>query len=307
MPRKTKSQYLHEYFKSWVKLYKVGAIRDVTLQKYWVTYRQIKGLEPDLKMGELTRQTYQELLNKYAETHERQTVMDFHHQVKAAILDAYDDGIIKHDPTRRAIIKGKNPKKKKPKFLSEFELKLLLKELNLGDKPSLDWLVLLISKTGLRFAEALGVTPNDFDFEQQTLSITKTWNYKDKKGGFQPTKNKSSIRKIQLDWKLCMQFSGLIRDLDPTKPIFITKRIYNSTINYFLEKKCKKADVPVISVHGLRHTHASLLLYAGVSTASVAKRLGHADMTTTQNTYIHIIEELENQDNDKIMHHLAML
>ncbi|WP_290033916.1 site-specific integrase [Ligilactobacillus cholophilus] len=307
MPRKTKSQYLHEYFKSWVKLYKVGAIRDVTLQKYWVTYRQIKGLEPDLKMGELTRQTYQELLNKYAETHERQTVMDFHHQVKAAILDAYDDGIIKHDPTRRAIIKGKNPKKKKPKFLSEFELKLLLKELNLGDKPSLDWLVLLISKTGLRFAEALGVTPNDFDFEQQTLSITKTWNYKDKKGGFQPTKNKSSIRKIQLDWKLCMQFSGLIRDLDPTKPIFITKRIYNSTINYFLEKKCKKADVPVISVHGLRHTHASLLLYAGVSTASVAKRLGHADMTTTQNTYIHIIEELENQDNDKIMRHLAML
>lgn len=307
MPRKTKSQYLHEYFKSWVKLYKVGAIRDVTLQKYWVTYRQIKGLEPDLKMGELTRQTYQELLNKYAETHERQTVMDFHHQVKAAILDAYDDGIIKHDPTRRAIIKGKNPKKKKPKFLSEFELKLLLKELNLGDKPSLDWLVLLISKTGLRFAEALGVTPNDFDFEQQTLSITKTWNYKDKKGGFQPTKNKSSIRKIQLDWKLCMQFSGLIRDLDPTKPIFITKRIYNSTINYFLEKKCKKANVPVISVHGLRHTHASLLLYAGVSTASVAKRLGHADMTTTQNTYIHIIEELENQDNDKIMRHLAML
>lgn len=307
MPRKTKSQYLHEYFKSWVKLYKVGAIRDVTLQKYWVTYRQIKGLEPDLKMGELTRQTYQELLNKYAETHERQTVMDFHHQVKAAILDAYDDGIIKHDPTRRAIIKGKNPKKKKPKFLSEFELKLLLKELNLGDKPSLDWLVLLISKTGLRFAEALGVTPNDFDFEQQTLSITKLGIIRIKRVVFQPTKNKSSIRKIQLDWKLCMQFSGLIRDLDPTKPIFITKRIYNSTINYFLEKKCKKADVPVISVHGLRHTHASLLLYAGVSTASVAKRLGHADMTTTQNTYIHIIEELENQDNDKIMRHLAML
>ena len=39
----------------------------------------------------------------------------------------------------------------------------------------------------------------------------------------------------------------------------------------------------------------------------VAKRLGHADMTTTQSTYIHIIEELENQDNDKIMRHLAAL
>ena len=307
MPRRTKSQYLHEYFKSWVKLYKVGAIRDVTLQKYWVTYRKIKGLAPTLMMKDLNRQTYQKLLNDYAVNHERQTVMDFHHQVKAAILDAYDDGIIKHDPTRRAIIKGKAPKKKKTKFLSEFELKLLLKELDLGDKPSIDWLVLLIAKTGLRFAEALGVTPNDFDFEEQTLSVTKTWNYKDKNGGFQPTKNKSSVRKIQLDWKLCMQFSGLIRNLPADKPIFVTKRIYNSTVNFFLEKKCKHAGIPVISVHGLRHTHASLLLYAGVSTASVAKRLGHADMTTTQSTYIHIIEELENQDNAKIMRHLAAL
>ena len=52
---------------------------------------------------------------------------------------------------------------------------------------------MLIAKTGLRFAEALGVTPNDFDFEEQTLSVTKTWNYKDKGGCFQPTKNTSSV------------------------------------------------------------------------------------------------------------------
>lgn len=63
----------------------------------------------------------------------------------------------------------------------------------------------------------------------------------------------------------------------------------------------------MISVHGLRHTHASLLLYAGVSIASVARRLGHSNMTTTQQTYLHIIQELENQDNDKVMKHLASL
>lgn len=304
MSRRTKSQCLHEYFKSWVNLYKVDAIKSVTLEKYWMTYRQIKKLTPNLKMKDLNRQNYQKLLNDYAKTHEHQTVMDFHHQVKAAILDAYDDGIIKHDPTRRAIIKGKDPKAKKIKFLSEFELKMLIKELDLTEELSLDWLVLFISKTGLRFAEALGVTPSDFDFEGQILSITKTWNYKSKDGGFQPTKNRSSIRKIQLDWKLYMQFSNLVKNLDPNKPIFVIKRIYNSTVNSFLAKKCKQANIPVISVHGLRHTHASLLLYAGVSTASVAKRLGHADMTTTQNTYIHIIEELENQDTDKVMCHI---
>ena len=41
--------------------------------------------------------------------------------------------------------------------------------------------------------------------------------------------------------------------------------------------------------------------------ASVAKRLGHANTTTTQETYIHIIEELENKDNDKVLHHLSQL
>ena len=57
------------------------------------------------------------------------------------------------------------------------------------------------------------------------------------------------------------------------------------------------------SIHGLRHTHASLLLFAGVSIASVARRLGHASMTTTQKTYLHIIQELEN----KVMRSLSEL
>ena len=59
--------------------------------------------------------------------------------------------------------------------------------------------------------------------------------------------------------------------------------------------------------NSLRHTHASLLLYAGVSIASVARRLGHASMTTTQKTYLHIIQELENQDVDIVMRSLANL
>lgn len=55
------------------------------------------------------------------------------------------------------------------------------------------------------------------------------------------------------------------------------------------------------------HTHASLLLFAGVSIASVARRLGHASMTTTQKTYLHIIQELENKDVDLVMRTLSGL
>lgn len=74
-----------------------------------------------------------------------------------------------------------------------------------------------------------------------------------------------------------------------------------------LKRHCNQAKIPVISVHGLRHTHASVLLFAGVSIASVARRLGHSSMTTTQKTYLHIIRELENQDIDLVMRSLSGL
>ena len=74
-----------------------------------------------------------------------------------------------------------------------------------------------------------------------------------------------------------------------------------------LERHCNRAKIPVISVHGLRHTHASVLLFAGVSIANVARRLGHSSMTTTQKTYLHIIRELENQDIDLVMRSLSGL
>ncbi|MBF0909213.1 MAG: tyrosine-type recombinase/integrase, partial [Atopobium sp.] len=84
-------------------------------------------------------------------------------------------------------------------------------------------------------------------------------------------------------------------------------KVYNSTINSVLERRCVEAEIPIITIHGLRHTHASILLFAGVSIASVARRLGHASMTTTQKTYLHIIQELENQDIDLVMRSLSGL
>ena len=196
---------------------------------------------------------------------------------------------------------------KKIKFLNQFELHTLLVSLNLNETVNWDWLILLIAKTGMRFSEALALTPQDFDFSHQTLSINKTWNYKGN-GGFLPTKNASSVRKIQIDWQTVIQFSALVKSLPQDKPIFVSKdRVYNSTINDILARYCKKAQVPVIAVHGLRHTHASLLLFAGVSIASVARRLGHASMTTTQKTYLHIIQELENRDVDLVMRSLSGL
>ena len=296
-----------DYYAQWVRVYKEGAIRKVTLKKYQMTQVWLKKLIPKVKLCDLTRITYQRLLNDYAKGHERQTTMDFHHQLKGAILDAVDEGYIERDPTRKVIIKGKSPSEKKIKYLNQFELHTLLKSLKLGKEINWNWFILLVAKTGMRFSEALALTPKDFDLSHQMLSINKTWDYKGD-GGFLPTKNRSSVRKLQIDWQLVVQFSELLRDLPEDKPIFVKKeRVFNSTVNDILERHCKTIGIPVISIHGLRHTHASLLLFAGVSIGSVARRLGHASMTTTQKTYLHIIHELENQDVDLVMRSLSSL
>ncbi len=295
-----------KYYEQWIRMYKEGAIREVTMKKYEITLVWLQRLVPDLRLSELNRISYQQLLNDYAVYHERQTTMDFHHQLKAAVLDAVDEGFIDRDPTRKAIIKGKAPREKKIKYLNQFELHTLLVHLHLTPEINWDWFIFIIAKTGMRFSEALALTPKDFDFPHQSLIVNKTWDYKGS-GGFLPTKNKSSVRKIQLDWQTIIKFSELIRDLPEDEPIFVKGPVYNSTVNDRLERYCKDLGIPVISIHGLRHTHASLLLFAGVSIASVARRLGHASMTTTQKTYIHIIQELENRDIDLVMRSMAGL
>ena len=302
-----KDTLFYEYYKQWVEVYKQGAIREATMSKYLMTQKWVEKLVPELKVSEMTRTIYQQLLNDYAKEHERQTTLDFHHQLKGAILDAVDEGLISRDPTRKAIIKGKTPKVKKIKYLNQFELHTLIADLDIKEEVNWDWFILLVAKTGMRFSEALAITPADFDFARQTLSIGKTWDYKGD-GGFLPTKNKSSVRKIQIDWQIVVKFSELVKKLPEDKPIFVgEEKVYNSTVNDVLTRRCKACGISEISVHGLRHTHASLLLFAGVSIASVARRLGHASMTTTQKTYLHIIQELENKDVDLVMRTLSGL
>ena len=291
------------YFLDWMNTYKKGAVREVTFKKYQMAYKNLYAIIGDMKIGDIDRKAYQMIINEYAETHEKATCYDFHHIIKSCIMDAVDEGLIERDPTRKVVIKGKSPAQKKLKFLSEYELKKLLEDLTLGPEPSWDWLIFLIAKTGLRFSEALAVTPNDFDFEKLTLNIDKTWNYKNG-GGFDKTKNRSSVRKVTLDWMVATKFSVLIKNLeDKEAPIFVNINpvVYNSTVNGILERHCKNQGIPVITIHGLRHTHASVLLANGVSTPSVSKRLGHSSISTTQKVYIHIIQELENQDTQLIL------
>ena len=83
--------------------------------------------------------------------------------------------------------------------------------------------------------------------------------------------------------------------MSPADPIFgVKEHMYNAAANAILARHCRNVGIPVSSIHRLRHTHASLL-FAGVSIAGVARRLGHSSMTTTQKTYLHIIPNLKTK------------
>ena len=297
----------YKYFKEWVDTYKVGQVRPVTLNKYYLVEKRLKELVPDLDLGDMTRADVQRLINEYGKTHEYPTVLDFLHHIQAPLRDAVYEGWIAKDPTYKVYATSQvKHKETRFKYLESDQVSKLVKVLERDDSPEA-LMFLFDLKTGLRFAEIFGLTPKDIDLKNLTLYVNKTWNYKEKTGEFQPTKNKYSNRVITIDWQTANILQRMMQGYSENEPFWLNKlqskngRIYNSTLNQKLTKFCKEAAVPRISIHGLRHTHASLLISAGVSIQSVAKRLGHGNTETTQRVYIHLLDDLQERDNNKMM------
>lgn len=297
-----KQELFCDYFDEWISQYKEGTVRDITFKKWRMASVRLKELAPDLLLEDLDRREYQRIINEYAETHEKVTVEGFHHMLKASVLDAVDEGLLLRNPTRKIAVKGKKPKTKRKKYLSVEEAEKLIDTLELKtDEISYDWMILLGLKTGMRLEEILGLTVEDFDFPNMTLSINKSFDYKYAQD-FAPTKNDGSMRTIKIDWKTGMQFKTLLENKKPEDRVFdFRKKFYSSTINDHLIRHCKKAGIPEITMHCLRHTHASILMYKGVSMQSISKRLGHTSTEITQRVYLHLIKEMEVKDEKKVM------
>ncbi|MDT2436832.1 site-specific integrase [Enterococcus avium] len=310
-----KNMLLSDYFKDWMELYKEGYVSEVTYLKYIDTYNNIERYMPHVLLSDLDRTKYQRYLNEFAKTHAQETVIKLNNHIRSSLKDAVEEGLITFDPTRKAILKGQASKRKKEdKYLDYDEFKSLMKLVEDGLNPAFasPILVIVAGVTGFRFSELLGLTWNDVDFESNTLDVNKTWNYKLKK--WAPTKNESSVRKIPID-QYSMQLlkthkAGqelLFENFSITNSndfIFYNLKdgiVSSNAVNKYLKKKLKELGIDRnMTLHGLRHTHASILLYSGVNILNVSKRLGHANLETTMSTYLHIVKELEEKDADKI-------
>lgn len=296
-----------DYFENWYQRYKKNVITKSTLTHYEYTLVAIKNYFNDKPMMNITRHDYQDFLNDYGSTRSKETVEKVHSHIKACVYDAVEENIIRIEFTRKAVLTGSIPAKKdSEKHLNFAESELLLKELYKRLDRGLGYHLLLLGLTsGLRFGELVGLTRKDFDFENNTLNIDKTWGYLSKmQEGFGPTKNPQSVRRIKMDKETMNVFEKLFDKL-PTnihRLVFFSaqskyKVIANGTANKLLRNTLLDLGIiNTITVHGLRHTHASVALYKKSSIYYVSERLGHGDIQTTMRDYAHVIKELREED-----------
>lgn len=316
-------QLYWDYFNDWFELFREAKIRPVTQRKYHEAQKEIKRLAPNLRLCDINRMKIQKLLVDYGKTHEIETAKGFFHMVRASLQDARYNGLLDKDPTYKLRpVSTKQHKVTRSMYLeldqAERLEEVMAKSYTVtGDMLSFDM------RTGLRFAELLGITPADVDVENRTLTINKTWLYKQRtKATFGETKNQSSKRTIVLD-DVALKYIEKYLHCGEDEPVFVkalsieagykpTKEqkyasIYQASIGGRLTRFCKEADVPRIGIHGLRHTHVCLLYNAGVSILSISKRLGHANTTTTQKVYLNLIKAKEKKDNDVMLRALNSL
>lgn len=265
----------------------------------------------DYKLEKLTTPIIQQQVNKWADKANKgekgaYANYSFLNNINRRILQyGVTMQAIQHNPARDVIIPRKQQNKEhKVKFFSNQELKQFLDYLDNLDLSSYENLFdYVLYKTllasGCRIGEALALEWSDIDLKKGIISISKTLNR------YQETntpKSKAGLREIDIDkatvsllkqYKKRQQVQSwqLGRSEGIVFTPFTTKYAYACLLRKRLQSHFKGAGVPDISFHGFRHTHATIMLYAGIEAKDLQYRLGHSNISMTLNTYVHATKE----------------
>lgn len=304
-----------EWFDLWYETHELDWKPTTRQQREMAIRLQIKPLLGRYKLQELDKTTYKRaFINPLLKEYKVETVKLFHRLFKIGINAAVDDEILSRNRFTKITIRNEKQellfkgKSLNDNFLEAHELNKLLSTAKEYENITNYTLFLLLSYTGLRRGEACGLQWKDIDFTKKTLTVEPT---RDNKGVRSP-KTDNSYRTILIDDILIQQLKGYKKWCKETKSkfgyhlinsdfIFISYQngnpITDNTIIYSLRRITKKAGIKPITPHGLRHTHATLLLSQGKRAASikvVAERLGNTPQMILDiygHTYLDLEEE----------------
>ena len=232
------------------------------------------------------------------------TILEHHRLLRAMLHKAVYWQVIVSNPAERV----QPPKAKKPKrkYYDDDQCKILLENLEQLDEEQIKYktAIILTVFTGVRLGELMGLEWNDIDFRNGIVSINRSSQYLADTGVFTKVpKTESSIREVAIpDFVISLleeyqlwydEQKSLYGELwINSNRLFVQadgKPMHPSTISKWFVKFIGQIGLPVINFHGLRHTNATLLIAQNIDVAVVAARLGHAQITTTFNFYVHPI------------------
>ena len=264
---------------------------------------QMKPLLGKYKLAELDKTTYKKVyINVLLKEYKPSTVQLFHRLFKVAINAAVDDEIIPRNRFNKITIETEDIK---DNFYTTSELNSFIQSAKELENITNYTLIILLSYTGLRKGEAHGLTWEDINFEERTLTVRRT---RDNKGVRSP-KTKRSSRTILINEELVKQlsvyrtwckqiklsFGYRLKDDDF---IFISYQsgspITENTIMYSMRRISKETNLKTISPHGLRHTHATILISQRIPVKVIADRLGNTPQMILD-IYGHSFKDLEEE------------
>lgn len=241
-----------------------------------------------LEVEDITKKMLQEFIMDFSATHKRNTVENLTKPLSGSLKWAEENGIIQASPWKTI----KLPKDFSEKELPIFSIEEIKKILEDERCPQIKKdIIFLAYRTGMRIGEILALKWEDLNFNEGFLTVRRTLS-----GYAEITKpkTKSSRRRIDLDQKVLKMLKE--RYEKDTQHTYVFCKIDGSiygrqAIN--LPKICRNAGVKPRCFHALRHTHATILLSAGVHPKIVQERLGHAKITTTLDTYSHLVPGMQ--------------
>ena len=215
--------------------------------------------------------------------------------------------IMKDNPMKRTILPRKNQEDEKLKYYTKEELAYFFKCVKQNENYQQFACFRLLAFTGARKSEIMALQWSDIDFKGKTVDINKTV-AKDENNRIilQPPKTSSSKRILSIDdetlkilnkWRMLQRSDYLQMGFNTSSDdqhIFTDNKnqLHKLAIpNQWLTSIIRKYKLPRITPHHFRHTHASLLLQAGIPIKEVSERLGHKDITITLEIYSHVMPE----------------
>jgi integrase len=230
------------------------------------------------------------------------TILEHHRLLRAMLHKAVYWQLIVNNPAER--VQPPRARKPKRKSYDDEQTKILLENLEQLSNEEIKYKVAIILTvfTGVRLGELMGLEWQDVDFKNGIISINRSSQYLSDMGVFTKVpKTESSIREIAIpefiislleEYKLWYEdqksiYGELWANSDRLFVQADGKPMHPSTISKWFVKYVAQIGLPVINFHGLRHTNASLLVAQNVDIAVVSARLGHAQISTTLDFYVH--------------------